>query len=118
MPLATINAKPRSMPRIARILADKSRQWVLMDIGARGGISANWTPLKSCARVIGFDPDPEECRRLNQSGAGVEYFPHAIHGRDGQFPFYLTELEYCHGFYPCAPDYLERFPNAINNAVR
>jgi FkbM family methyltransferase len=89
-----------------------------MDIGARGGVAAQWAPIADLARIIGFEPDPAECERLNAAGTGMEFHPCALHSSPGEHVFYLTESEFCHGFRPCDPRYFERFPNAVNNRVR
>lgn len=89
-----------------------------MDIGARGGVSEQWRPIAHLARVIGFEPDPAECDRLNASATGMEFHPCALHSSPGEHVFYLTESDFCHGFRPCDPKYFGRFPNAINNRVR
>jgi len=96
----------------------------MMDIGARGGISEQWRPIADLARVIGFEPDQDECKRLNaecmrlNAEGSMEFYPCALHSSPGEYIFYLTESEYCHGFRPCDPKYFGRFPNAINNKVR
>ena len=38
-----------------------------LDIGARGGVVEDITPLGSSAFVYGFEPDGEECNRLNDT---------------------------------------------------
>jgi len=36
-----------------------------LDVGARGGITSDLLPLAPAVRAIGFEPDPDECARLN-----------------------------------------------------
>jgi FkbM family methyltransferase len=100
------------------ILSSYDERFVLMDIGARDGVLPQWKPIADMARIIGFEPDEEECARLNKKNSGVEFVPSALASGPGQRPFYLTELEYCHGFMPCDEKYFGRFPNAVNNRVR
>ena len=38
---------------------------VLVDVGASGGINKKWDVLEGVIKVVGFEPDPEECKRLN-----------------------------------------------------
>ena len=39
-----------------------------LDVGARGGFTADLLPLSPAVRAIGFEPDEEECARLNAAG--------------------------------------------------
>lgn len=117
MPLAQINSNPRTLAALGALLGREER-FVMIDIGARGGVSEQWRPLAPLARVIGFEPDAAECERLNAMGTGMEFHPCALHSSPGEHVFYLTESDYCHGFRPCDPKYFDRFPNAVNNRVR
>jgi FkbM family methyltransferase len=117
VPIAQMNNNPRTFHSLRAILAP-SEHFVMMDVGARGGVSEQWAPITDLARVIGFEPDQDECNRLNAKGTGMEFFPSALHSSLGEHIFYLTESEFCHGFRPCDPKYFGRFPNAVNNQVR
>lgn len=55
---------------------------VLMDIGARGDAPPELDSLRRFVRRVGFEPDPEECRRLNESDAGI-FFPTLLAGAAG-----------------------------------
>lgn len=118
MPISSTNPNPRSLSYLNSILPADKHKFVMMDVGARGGIASSWRPLTEVARVIGFEPDEGECARLNQKQLGVEFVPFALASRPGKYPFYLTELEYCHGFRASNEAFLGRFPNAVNNAVK
>src|SRR5437867_1688092 len=118
MPINSTNSKPRSLDYLRMILPSHEERFVMMDIGARDGILPQWKPIANLARVVGFEPDEEECKRLNAANTGVEFLPFALHSIPGERTFYLTELEYCHGFAPCDEKYFGRFPNAVNNSVR
>ena len=37
---------------------------VVVDVGCRWGFAAAWEQLGDHCRVVGFDPDVEECERL------------------------------------------------------
>lgn len=38
--------------------------FVLVDIGARGGVKSHWRAFGDALRFVGFEPDPDEFRRL------------------------------------------------------
>ena len=118
MPINSANPNPRSLNYLKSILPLSDGKFVMMDIGARGGIAPTWKPIGEMARIIGFDPDPDECERLNHQELGIEFVPVALASGPGKRPFYLTELEYYYGFRANNEEFLGRFPNAINNAVR
>jgi FkbM family methyltransferase len=56
---------------------------VVVDVGARGGAPPEFESMRSYVRYIGFEPDPEECRRLTQSGLG-QFFPLMLGRANGQ----------------------------------
>jgi FkbM family methyltransferase len=117
VPLAEMNSNPRTLQNLRGILTADER-FLLIDIGAAGGVSPQWKPIVDLARIIGFEPDRAECDRLNAAGAGMEFHATALHSSSGEHTFYLAESQYCHGFRPCDPEYWSRFPNAVNNQVR
>lgn len=53
----------------------------LIDVGARAGIHGRWDRLHPLLSVVGFEPDAQECRRLNEA---------------------LSRLPYAAQFVPCA----------------
>jgi len=55
--------------------------FVLLDVGASGGISPMWDAFKPNLRAFGFEPLLAECARLNQSsGPGIEFVPAFVAG--------------------------------------
>jgi FkbM family methyltransferase len=56
---------------------------VLMDIGARGGPPPELDSLQPYVRRVGFEPDPDEYRRLKESGRGI-FFPYVVASSDGK----------------------------------
>jgi FkbM family methyltransferase len=117
MPISDTNNSPRSLDLLRTALPSNQR-FVLADIGARGGVVPEWKPLGDMASVIAFDPDEDACGALADESISIETVPCALASHPGEKAFYLTELEYCHGFMPCNYDYLGRFPNAVNCKVR
>jgi FkbM family methyltransferase len=60
---------------------------VLMDIGARGEAPPELDSLRAHVRRIGFEPDPDECRRLNDQDRNAKnqgrFFPSLVAGQPG-----------------------------------
>jgi len=64
---------------------------VLADVGARGGLKANWAQATRHLRVIGFEPDPREYERLSRSNDGrTVVLPIALHNHEGRLPLYVA----------------------------
>jgi FkbM family methyltransferase len=69
---------------------------VMVDIGARGGLPPRWRPLQDSLQIIGFEPDENECRRLNAAaGSGRVCYPVALAGSKGRRTLYLTRDRDC-----------------------
>jgi len=72
-----------NLPHLNRLLA-KTRI-VGIDIGARGGFTTDLSPIASAVDAIGFEPEQEECNRLNAQARGdakgfraLRYVPTAV----------------------------------------
>lgn len=65
----------------------------LMDVGARGGMDGDLLPAAWCIAATGFEPEPSECTRLNQTSPlpwkATRYVPAALGGRDGPAVLHL-----------------------------
>ena len=80
---------------LARLL-DAAAPLRILDIGARGGPTADLRELGRTLEVFGFEPDPQECARLTQQYAQ----PGATHYRRVQFfPVALGRPETCRTMY-------------------
>ena len=91
---------------------------IIVDVGARDGFNAEWNVFGECMRVFCFEPDKEECERLNaEAPSFVTYIP-AAPGRErkGQF-LYEARLPYSTGLYPSRMDFFSRFLNRDNGEV-
>jgi FkbM family methyltransferase len=59
----------------------------IMDVGARGGIDEDCLPAAWATTAAGFEPEPDECARLNRRNArpwrAVRFVPAALGGFDG-----------------------------------
>lgn len=81
-------------------MLEKEHPLVIVDVGASGGVDKGWETLPANARILAFEPDEAECRRLTEavSASGerrVEYIPQALGDLSGRRPFYLTASPYC-----------------------
>lgn len=84
----------------------------LIDLGASGKIPPYWAPLARLTNVTGFDPNREECERLNlrKTGFGSQRFlPYAIAGTRGTFTLHKTRNMYCWSLLKPNLPWLRRF---------
>jgi FkbM family methyltransferase len=95
------------------------RPLVAIDIGSRGGIRRAWFALGPNARLIGFDPDPAECARLNQAARDQErYVALALAATDGERTLHLTADPQSSSLYPPDPRSISRFPELWRHEPR
>jgi FkbM family methyltransferase len=82
----------------------------LFDVGARGGIDERWDGLERYLEVVGFEPDPEECDRLNEAaGSRQRYLPFALGSARQTVPFHVAAWPVASSIYPPDPDFLANF---------
>jgi FkbM family methyltransferase len=95
----------------------------LFDVGARGGIDPRWRDFHPYLDVIGFEPDPDECNRLNREAGSLPYparfLPHAL-AREAKHgvSFYLANWDSASSIYRPNPEFLDPFHNAPRLGVR
>jgi len=95
--------------RLAALL--ESRRVVVADVGARHGAPLRWRPLRSLVSVIGFEPDAEECGRLNAAAEPQERFlPVALAGAPGRRAFYVCRDPGCSSLYRPNAELVREFP--------
>ena len=70
-----------------------------LDVGARGGVSRDLLPLADCVDMYGFEPDSEECDRLNKQKQSlwksVKYMPMALGEREETIDINLYRRRGC-----------------------
>jgi FkbM family methyltransferase len=66
----------------------------LVDIGAMGGTHSRWEQFPNC-RMIGFEPDPREFKKLKQTEKNT-WIQAAVFSDDGEHVFYQTRVP-CNG---------------------
>jgi FkbM family methyltransferase len=87
----------------------------VIDVGARSaGMEGKWWRLDGVAAYFGFEPDVEECGRLNASAQGLDgiekYFPVALGAAEEEATLFITQNPACSSLY--APDeaVITRYP--------
>ena len=84
---------------------------VVVDVGARGGFARRWLVYGDDVRFVGFEPDSEECSRLNHeiSDSRVRFYPVALHRDRGKRPFFVAKFPASSGFYENDMRFWRRF---------
>ena len=84
----------------------------IIDIGARGGVQKRWKEIlcQVPSKLIGFEPDQEECVALNEWTPDNQLFiPAALSSEDGERIFYRTESVGNCSFYNPNAIFIRRF---------
>lgn len=68
---------------------------VLIDVGARGGINDRWKNIYPMLNVVGFEPDEQECERINFDTKSAPYEFHCYPYALGQQKDEKIELNIC-----------------------
>jgi FkbM family methyltransferase len=101
---------PRAVGPLAVHLAEPL---VVIDVGCREGEAVSWTAFEPQVRLIGFDPDPDECERLSASYDGPEqrsFVPLALGERSGDATLHMTHSPQSSSLYVPATVTIERHP--------
>lgn len=115
MTLSRHNPLPRLPQALQPLLTERDQQYVVIDIGARGGVDPLWSHFIPVADFVAFEPDAKECERLGglhpPGGAvRISYVPLAIGAATGTQRFYATKFPYSSGFHRGNDAWLSRFP--------
>ena len=84
----------------------------LLDLGASGNPPAYWVRLAPLTNLIGFDPNRQECERLEKQKTGYHsqrFLPYAVAGQTGEFTLHQTRSIYCWSLLPPDLEWLRRF---------
>jgi FkbM family methyltransferase len=75
---------------------------LLIDVGARGGLEEPWRSLPpEVLRVVGFEPDREECDRLNATAApGHRFLPVALWDSEREVEVHVARVPTCTSVHP------------------
>jgi len=92
-----------------------------LDIGAREGITRDLRPLAPAVAAFGFEPDPEECARLNRLAAAnpapwrsLKFLPVALGGGHGARTLNLYRMRGGSSLFEANLALLEQFDRAGN----
>lgn len=84
-----------------------------IDIGARGGLQRPWDRFpEKYLRYYGFEPDVEECNRLNnrnKTRKNINYLPFAVSDNESIENLYVTQEKGCSSFYKPDSRYINKF---------
>jgi FkbM family methyltransferase len=94
---ARLNKLIVSAKCLLHTINNKSESPILLDIGARGGVTQPWRLLArfGFVNVIGFEPDNQEVKRLNLKYPFIEILRVALGEEDLEVPFYITVSDSC-----------------------
>ena len=96
--------------------AYRDRPITLVDAGARGGLKKNWTAARRHLRVLGFEPDPLEYKRLTQGPAPADeqriYFDVALHNRTGPIALHVAKDRGLTSMFEPNRAFIDTFPDA------
>jgi FkbM family methyltransferase len=88
----TANLAPTMTPILVKAGAFAREPFALVDIGARGGLKPHWRAFGEALRYVGFEPDPDEYRRLAQrSTPQARFMPFGLGGRNETRILYVRE---------------------------
>jgi FkbM family methyltransferase len=89
---------------------------VLADVGARGGLKRNWSAAERHLRVIGFEPDEREYRRLVEKakdrGDSRTFFHAALHNQRGPISLHIAQDRGLSSIFEPNRAFLDGFPEA------
>ena len=84
----------------------------VVDIGSSGSLDKKWNPISKFINLIGFDPNAEECSRMESlphTFKSVKYLPYAIAGEMTANILYKTKSIYCYSLLRPNMEWLRRF---------
>ncbi|MEA2812096.1 MAG: hypothetical protein QOJ17_6237 [Rhodospirillaceae bacterium] len=118
MPNLHIVADPPMTRRLVEARAFAEDPLIVVDVGARGGIEWFWKAFGDDIRTIAFEPDPEECARLQAAAEkNVTYLPVALDAESGARTLHVARFSAASSFYPNDRTWCGRFDFGDSLAV-
>lgn len=114
-----INSNSRLTKHLVETGFFRSRPLVVLDVGARDGFESFWSETYADqVEFIGFEPDKEECEKLNKSlDRNGRIYPVALHRDKQERLFYRTAFVDSSGFYQPNDAMVSRFLDHISLKV-
>jgi FkbM family methyltransferase len=112
MALEHINLQPRMTQfLVERLKAFSEEPLFVMDVGARGGFEEHWKHYGEQVFQIGFEPDVEECEKLNQQSLNrnQKFYPVALGEKKENRTFAVCQWQGSSSFYPANTQFVRRF---------
>lgn len=118
--MRTILRPPLDEAGLRAVAALLGRPVCAVDVGCRQGVRPEWRALGRYGSLVGFDPDPKECARLNAAAvAGQErYEPVALAASPGEKTLYLTADPESSSLYPPSEEAVRRHPELWRHELR
>jgi FkbM family methyltransferase len=71
--------------------------FVVVDVGASGGMSGKWSSMEVPLRYVGFEPDEDEYKKLvaRADPTRETYLNMGIAGEEGNVDFHVTRMQAC-----------------------
>jgi FkbM family methyltransferase len=89
---------------------------VMLEGGSREGLDEPWQSLEArgCLKVIGFEPDIEECERLNAVTYQTRtYLPKALWNKEGEIGVHIGACPSASSVYPPNPEFLRKYEQPV-----
>jgi FkbM family methyltransferase len=113
--MITINPTPLMTQFLVKEGVFRDEPFVIVDVGARGGLAPHWQVLQPCLQAYCFEPDEAECARLQTlADPGIKYIPKALAASPGKRTLYVAALADSSGLFKTNMDYFGRLVNADN----
>lgn len=114
-----VNPNPRLTEYLVGLRIFQSSPVVVVDVGSRGGFEPQWNVYGDSVRLIGFEPDIEECDKLNAHESRLRrHYPVALHRDKGTRSFYVTKHDAASSFYKPYSRFLDRLPESVNRTIK
>lgn len=96
----------------------------IADVGVRGGPEPCWDIYGNQLHLIGFEPDVEECKRLNRLaknkpplGRKEEYYSIALYRDKGTYTLHISKNKEASSLFQTNRDFVSRFPHESPGAI-
>ena len=113
LPMGRFDRSPLGAEDVSAVAGLLDRPIVAVDVGSRDGVRSAWRSLLRVALLVGSDPDPDECARLNAAAedpAGERYEPFALGAVAGEATLHLTRDPQSSSLFEPNPATLARYP--------